>query len=73
MKSSLKVSLGMAAKPAASTALTGVSKAEELTLCWAACDLVRHGRLLNHGLDVRESAVRLWDAPAHTAALRWGM
>src|SRR5690242_21563206 len=38
MKSTLKVSLGLAAGLAASTAMTGASQAEDLTLCWAAWD-----------------------------------
>src|SRR5687768_17523134 len=38
MKSTLKMSLGLAAGLAASTAMTGVSQAEDLTLCWAAWD-----------------------------------
>ena len=38
MKSTLKMSLGLAAGLAASTAMTGASQAEDLTLCWAAWD-----------------------------------
>src|SRR5919106_5130063 len=38
MKSTLKMSLGLAAGLAASSAMTGVSQAEDLTLCWAAWD-----------------------------------
>ena len=35
--------------------------------------LARHGRLLDHGDPARRRGPRLWDAPVHTAALRWGM
>ena len=38
MKSTLKVSLGLAVGLCASAAMTGVSQAEDLTLCWAAWD-----------------------------------
>lgn len=38
MKSTVKVSLGLAAGLLASTAMTGTSQADELTLCWAAWD-----------------------------------
>ena len=38
MKSALKVTLGMAAALTASTAMSSVAQADELTLCWAAWD-----------------------------------
>src|SRR5688500_7910408 len=38
MKSTLKMSLGLTAGLLASSAMTGVSQAEDLTLCWAAWD-----------------------------------
>ena len=33
--------------------------------------LARHGRLLDHLDDARRRLTALWDAPVHTAALRW--
>ena len=37
-------------------------------------DLAGHGRLLDHGdACSTDELKRLWDAPVHTAALRWGM
>src|ERR687898_1050083 len=38
MKSTLKMSLGLAAGLAASSSMTSASQAEDLTLCWAAWD-----------------------------------
>ena len=38
MKSTLKMALGLASALAASTAITSVAQAEDLTLCWAAWD-----------------------------------
>ena len=35
-------------------------------------DLARDGRLLDHAHQARRRDDPLWDAPVHTAALRWG-
>ena len=38
MKSTLKMAFGLASALVASTAVTNVAQAEDLTLCWAAWD-----------------------------------
>ena len=35
--------------------------------------LARDGGLLDHAAQLDDEIIRLWDAPVHTPALRWGV
>jgi dihydroxyacetone kinase-like protein len=35
-------------------------------------NITRHGRRIDDGIVLDDQAKKLWDAPVHTAAMRWG-